>query len=862
MKNITTKENSILQSLNDSQKQAVTDTYGPILIAAGAGSGKTRVLTQRIAYLIDQGISPYEVLAVTFTNKAASEMKHRISSCIGEETAKKLWIGTFHSICGKLLRLNIEKLGDGRKQNFVIFDNKDSISITKQAIKELDLDEKRYNPKIVHSKISSAKNSMISAYDFTSNADDFFNDTVGRVYHKYEELLINNNSLDFDDMLLLTVKLLNQDKDVREYYQKRFKHILVDEFQDTNKAQYELIKLLASYGENTWEDSSLCVVGDVDQSIYSWRGADYKIILGFQEDFQQAKIYKLEENYRSVQSILDIANSIIVNNVERLEKNLYCTKGKGQKAELYQAYDESAEALYVTKEISKLLKKGYQNSDIAILYRTNSQSRVIEEALMTKKMPYHIVGGMRFYDRKEIKDILAYLKILYNPSDSQSIKRVINEPKRSIGKTTLDKIDTILSQNQSLNYIEVLKGIETYEGFNKRSTKPISEFTRIIEYLRSCADSLSLRDLIEKVAMDTGYIQMLRDEATPEADSRLENISELLNVANEFETREQTSDLGEFLTQLSLLSDLDNLPENTTFITLMTLHSAKGLEYPIVFLTGLEEGIFPHFRSLENDSEMEEERRLMYVGVTRAQEILHITHTQKRRMHGDYRYLTKSRFLDEIPEEYLNVNKKSVSTETYKTYNSSKFNNSSNSNDNYTTSFGKDFNISNNKQTTRSSSSNSNNLGFGRDFVAPVIKRNKKENSSNNKEITEKKNTSSKTIKEIKTSNSNNNNQNTINKNENAQKIKRKTSKSDLSECIKITCKEQISDTKKPEEAPTYEVFEKGDKVYHQRFGSGYIETTIKISENIIYSVIFEQGGKKALDAQSARLKRIDVPSK
>ena len=789
MENLTIQENIILNFLSNAQKEAVTDIQGPILVVAGAGSGKTRVLTQRIAYVISRGFSPYEVLAVTFTNKAAHEMKERISNCIGTELTQNLWIGTFHSICGKMLRHNIEKLNDGRKSNFVIFDENESLALIKQAIKLLDLDDKRYNPKTIRTMISTAKNSMVSAYDYKSDAQDYFKDKVGRIYHKYEELLIENNSLDFDDMLLLAVKLLKTVPDVARYYQNRFKHILVDEFQDTNTAQYELIKFLANYGANTWEDSSLCVVGDVDQSIYSWRGADYKIIMGFQKDFDNAKVYKLEQNYRSVQNILDVANSIISNNTERLEKKLFCTKGSGAKPTLYQANDESTEALYITKQISQLARKGTPYNHIGILYRTNAQSRILEEALISKNIPYHIVGGIRFYQRKEIKDIIAYLKILYNPNDTQSIKRVINEPKRSIGKTTLDKVEEIVTNDTSLRFIDVLNSIETLGNFNKRTINAVKGFVHSIEYLGSYAKSAALTDLIKKVAFDTGYVQMLKDEGSPEAESRLENIDELINVASEFESREQSSNLGDFLTQVTLLSDLDSLPDNTTFVTLMTLHSAKGLEFPVVFLAGLEEGTFPHFRSLEDNSEMEEERRLMYVGVTRAREILYLTHAQKRRIHGDYRYLTKSRFLKEIPPEYLNSNDTLNKIEKYNKQ-TNKYNNNSNSQDNFS-------------------------IGFGQDFRAPSPK-----------------------------------------KSRNQQKPPTK-----LSAGINITCKDQVSSKLKNPNSNNYEVFKEGDRVFHKRFGEGYIETTLKISDNIIYSVIFDEYGKKALDASSAKLTKLNVPS-
>jgi DNA helicase-2/ATP-dependent DNA helicase PcrA len=794
MENTIIQEVNILNNLNEVQQEAVTGLTGPILVIAGAGSGKTRVLIHRVAYLISRGVSPYNILAVTFTNKATSEMKSRLISNLGEDIVKQTWIGTFHNICGRLLRHNIEKLDDGRKSNFVIFDDGESTSLIKQVLKELNLDEARYKPKTILSMISTAKNNMICAYDYTSNAEDYFSDKVGRIYHKYEELLIKNNAIDFDDMLMLSVKLLKTDPETAEYYQNRFEHLLVDEFQDTNTAQYELIKLLSQKGHDNWENRSLFVVGDVDQSIYSWRGADYKIILGFQQDFKETKIYKLEQNYRSVQSILDLANSIIEKNTERLEKNLFCTKGKGEKPLLYQANDESAEALYITKEISRLISRDFRPSDIAVLYRTNAQSRAIEEAMVMRNLPYRIVGGTRFYDRKEIKDILAYLKIIYNPSDAQSIKRVINEPKRAIGKTTIEKIDQISASNIGYSYFDILKNADKLSELSPRTLKSIAEFVHIIEYIASLVGTVSLQNLIEKVTIDTGYLKMLQDEGTIEDQTRIENIEELINVASEFETREQTSNLGDFLTQVSLYSDLDSLPENTSFVTLMTLHSAKGLEFPVVFLSGLEEGIFPHFRSLENDSEMEEERRLMYVGVTRAMQLLYLTYAQKRRLHGDYKYLTISRFLKELPANLIAQ---------------------------------KTINVTKNIETKRVERPNDYSVSFGKDFVAPIIK--KQDNKPVVKNIIQK-----------------------------SPVEKGLVEKRKVDQCINIGSSSKPSQHDDKSKTTDIELFNKGDKVYHQRFGLGYIETTIKISDNIIYSVVFEESGKKALDAKSAKLTKID----
>lgn len=772
METLVIKENQILDSLNKPQKQAVTEPFGPMLVIAGAGSGKTRVLTQRIAYLISQGVSPYNILGVTFTNKAAKEMRHRLTNCIGEELTKKLWLGTFHSVCGRILSQNIEKLDQGFKSNYVIFDESDSSAIIKKALKELNLDDKFYKPGTVASMISAAKNGLKSPYEYKSEAQDYFGEKVGQIYHKYEELLIQNNALDFDDMLLLAVKLLKTNEETAKHYQNRFKHVLVDEFQDTNVAQYELIKALVNYGKDNWENKSLCVVGDVDQSIYSWRGADYKIILNFQKDFSNAKLFKLEENYRSVQNILDVANSIIVNNIERLEKNLYCLKGEGQKPILYNASDESTEALFITNEISRLKRNGFKDSDIAVLYRTNAQSRTLEEAMLARNIPYRIVGGIRFYQRKEIKDIIAYLKILYNPDDSQSIKRVINEPKRSIGQTTLNKIDEIVANTPGQSFFNVLTSIDLVGDFSKRTRNSISLFTRQMGYLASYVEILTIPELIEKVAVDTGYLRMLQEEGTIEANNRIENISELINVASEFQSREEEPTLGNFLSQISLVSDLDSLPEETSFVTLMTLHSAKGLEFPVVFLAGLEEGIFPHFRSLDNETEMEEERRLMYVGVTRAKEILYLINAQKRRIHGNYKYLTKSRFLKEIPQEL----------------------------------------ITNRNTTQITSNKNPHSIDLSKNTKAPISRQKEPYKIKNHK----------------------------------------------LEAGINISTPPKANDESSSEKPHLTEFLQKGDKVYHQRFGIGHVETIINISENIIYSIIFEEGGKKALDAKSSKLLKMD----
>lgn len=866
MKNTVINENINLDSLNPAQRKVVLDMLGPMLVVAGAGSGKTRVLTLRVAYLISQGVSPYNIMAVTFTNKAATEMKARLSQILGEETVKKIWIGTFHSICGRILRQDIDKLGTGLEKNFVITDESAIIAHIKQAIKELNLDVNRYKPKAVYAAISNAKNAMITAREFCAKADDYYKDVVGKIYTKYEELLIKNNTLDFDDMLMLTVKLLEKSPEVAQKFQERFSHILVDEYQDTNTAQYRFIKSLVNYGNNPWTDTSLCVVGDVDQSIYSWRGADYKIILNFQEDFPEAKIHKLEQNYRSVQCILDVANSIITNNTERMEKNLYCTKGKGTRPVLYQANDETEEAMFVAQQIKKLMEKGHTYNQFGILYRTNSQSRVLEEVMLQRKIPYKLVGSIKFYERKEIKDIVAYLKVIYNSSDSQSIKRVINEPKRSVGKTTMEKIDKIFEQNQLYCYFDILKDLERHEGFTPRTIKSVKDFVNVIERVKLQLENWTLPELIQNVALESGYVAMLRAENSAEAESRLENIDELINVAAEFVANGYGNNLGDFLTQMSLVSDLDQLPEEQESVTLMTLHAAKGLEFPIVFLTGLEEGIFPHFRSLENATEMEEERRLMYVGITRAEDNLFMTYSQKRRLHGDYKYFIPSRFIKEIPTSYLenyNVTDKKMAE------------------GDYSTSFNRGFRSyggSNYGAGSRSSYNNSahnepdTSRGFGRDFVAPTTASSAATTNVTPTRASQSTSTASgfksarKAAKEATTQNPETQNPISPNSPEQPLNIKKDYNIS-LTENFEIKIEKKkapiginIDSTQNgkgnSQAGKAQEVFVSGDKVAHPRFGIGEVEKVIEVGGNTIYSVIFEDSGKKALDARSAKLEK------
>ena len=621
---------NIINTLNSEQKQAVNQCFGTMLILAGAGSGKTRVLTTRIANLVTNGINPNSIMAVTFTNKAAKEMRERLSKILGEDIVKKMWVGTFHSICGRILRYDIDKYkteeGQSWDNNYVIYDETDSNTIIKNAIKQLNLDDKIYQPKLIKTVISNAKNKMQNAYMFQTKARDYKSEKIASIYEEYEKQLILNNALDFDDLLLITVKLLENNSEVREKYFSRFSHILVDEFQDTNPSQYSLIKSIYTnnLSENELENRSLCVVGDVDQSIYSWRGADFRIILNFQNDFRNTKLIKLEQNYRSVSTILEAANYVILNNSQRIEKNLYSNMGKGDKIQRYEALNESNEANYIASKIESMKTSDKSWEDFAVLYRTNSQSRAIEEALISKGLPYKMVGGLKFYERKEIKDIIAYLKLIYNPDDGQSLKRIINIPKRGIGAATIKKLEYIAA-SCGTSIFNILLKIDEYDDFNTGTKLKLKDFANIILKLIDFSKvSQELNETIGFVIEQSGYLKELKeDENKIEAQSRIENLQELINVAKVFEPQEMDNILGEFLSQVALVSELDNIKnENGESITLMTLHSAKGLEFDTVFIAGLDEGIFPHSRALNDNSEMEEERRLMYVGITRAKQKL------------------------------------------------------------------------------------------------------------------------------------------------------------------------------------------------------------------------------------------------
>ena len=646
---------NLLENLNKEQKDAVQTVKGPLLILAGAGSGKTKVLTTRIAYLVRQGVRPKDILAVTFTNKAAKEMKERLGNILGENTVKFMWVGTFHGICGRILRENIDNYNfqSGKKldKNFSIYDETDSVAVIKQAIKKLNLDDKVYQPKLVKSIISNAKNKMQDAYTFATFARDFKSQKIASIYEEYENSLNNNNAIDFDDMLMLTVKLLEQNAQVREYYYNRFKHILVDEYQDTNLAQYRLVKML--YTNNLTdvpEERSLCVVGDVDQSIYSWRGADYTIILNFQKDFKNTKVIKLEQNYRSTANILNVANAIIENNTERVDKVLYSNKGEGEKIDYYEAQDEADEANFIVSRIKQ--DSGGDYNRYAILYRTNSQSRALEEACMAASVPYRIYGGLKFYDRKEIKDIIAYLKLIYNTDDSQSFRRIVNVPKRAIGDTTVKNLQDY-ADKFDISLFAAAERIDENTEIPPRTRSKIKDFAQLILKFKDAQKNYSLQEFVTLVIEKTGYLAELQAQNTPESEADIENLQELVNVAGEFVPEDSENVLGEFLQQVALVSDTDNLDNIANNVTLMTLHSAKGLEFPIVFLAGCDEGVFPHQRTFNVPSEMEEERRLMYVGVTRAEEKLYLTSAKRRQMWGEYKYYNPSRFIEEIPRQLL-----------------------------------------------------------------------------------------------------------------------------------------------------------------------------------------------------------------
>lgn len=642
---------SFFSDLNPVQLDAVTSTEGPLLVVAGAGSGKTRVLTYRIAHMIENlGIHPSSILAITFTNKAAEEMRERVIQLVGRK-AEIIWIMTFHAACARILRQEIIHLGYSK--NFVVYDEKDSLNLITDCLKELNYDSTSFKPSGIQNKISLAKNNMIEPDEYDSNSESKFDEVVAKVYKLYQKKLKESNALDFDDLLLMTVKLFKKFPQILEKYQQRFKYILVDEYQDTNRAQYELLKLLAQKHRN------ICVVGDDDQSIYGWRGADVRNILDFEKDFPDATVIRLEQNYRSTKTIIDAANFLISHNKKRKPKKLWTENDKGETITLYEAFDEYDEALFVATEVQRLTSMGskYSYRDIAVFYRTNAQSRTVEEVFMRHGIPYIIVGGVKFYDRQEIKDILAYLRLVVNPNDVISFKRIINTPKRGIGKQTIEKLEYFAYQ-EGIGLLEAASRAKELKGLiSSRAVESLIKFFQLIDFLKKQAEEKTPQELVWMAAEKSGYIDMLKEEKTVEAEGRIENIQELVSVAANFSKLYPNAGLPEFLERISLISDIDTYEKQEEAVTLMTVHNAKGLEFPVVFIIGLEEGLFPHSRSMFSEDEIEEERRLCYVGITRAKEKLYLTYAYQRTFFGSKNYSAPSRFLSEIPQELITVEK-------------------------------------------------------------------------------------------------------------------------------------------------------------------------------------------------------------
>ncbi|MFC0014511.1 MULTISPECIES: DNA helicase PcrA [Allobacillus] len=646
----------ILEGMNKEQAKAVKHTDGPLLVMAGAGSGKTRVLTHRIAYLLsEKDVAPMNILAITFTNKAAKEMKERVTKLVGEQ-AREIIMSTFHSLCVRILRRDGDKLGIDR--NFAIYDASDSQTAVKEAFRINNVDPKVFNPKAVKYAISDAKNKLITPKVMKQQANDYGEEKIAELYETYETILKKNQALDFDSLIMETHFLFKKHPEVLHYYQNRFQYIHVDEYQDTNKAQYELVKQLAARFQN------LCVVGDSDQSIYKWRGADIYNILSFEEDYPNAKVILLEQNYRSTKKILQAANTVIENNQSRKPKDLWTENDDGTEIKLFKALDERDEARYVIDQVQELNRtKGTRYKEMAILYRTNAQSRAVEDVLVKSDIPYQIVGGTKFYDRKEIKDLLAYLRLITNPHDDISFQRVVNVPKRGIGKTSVDKLQMHAEIND-LSLFDAVKESD-FTGMSKKASNQLNLFREMIEDWQQQQEFLNVTDVVEQVLSRSGYEAELMKDRSIESQSRLENLEEFKTVTKQFEETSEDQTLISFLTDLALISDLDNTDEETKDkLTLMTLHAAKGLEFPVVFLVGMEENIFPHTRSLFDMEEMEEERRLAYVGITRAERDLFITHATSRTIFGRTQYNERSRFLDEIPVDLIEEDVKETTQQT------------------------------------------------------------------------------------------------------------------------------------------------------------------------------------------------------
>lgn len=833
---------NILANLNKEQVDAVKTTQGALLILAGAGSGKTKVLTSRIAYLLQHGAVAGKILAVTFTNKAAREMRERLAKIAGENVVKYMWVGTFHSICGRILRQDIESYSfqSGKKldKNFTIYDETDSLAVIKQGIKKVNLDDKIYQPKLIKAIISNAKNKMQDAYSFATFAKDFKSQNIAKVFDFYENALNNNNAIDFDDMLLICVKLLEQNPEVRAKYYNKFQHILVDEYQDTNQAQYQLVRALyTNLQPKIPETRSLCVVGDVDQSIYSWRGADFRIILNFQNDFPNAKVVKLEQNYRSTANILNAANAIIENNEERVDKVLYSQKGDGEKISLYEAQDEADEANYIVNCI-KNTSENY--NQFAILYRTNNQSRALEEALIAAGIPYRIYGGLKFYDRKEIKDAIAYLKLIYNNDDSQSLRRIVNVPKRAIGETTLKHLQEYADEND-ISLFGAILDVDNITTIKSGTASKLKDFASLIMKFKEAEPKYSLPEFLGLVLEKSGYLHELQASGTDEDEVRIENLQELVNVANEFEPEEQDNILGEFLAQISLVSDIDGMDEIANNVTLMTLHSSKGLEFPVIFLAGCDDGIFPSARCSNTLSELEEERRLMYVGVTRAETKLYLTTAKRRQMWGEYKYYTPSRFLDEIPANLIEQEESEFLEYSDK---GSTFRSAVKSVSGGGKYVGNSYAQSSFSNSIKSDSDGKiqSSKGFGSNFVAPSV----------NKTTNVVKRTPTKVIV----------NKNPANKEKDEEKIKaffndnviKRKIEAEKQKEAELVSKQEQEKALKQSAAQYY--FNVGERVFHEKLGIGHITEVLQMGESTIYSIDFGKLGKKAMDAAYANLKK------
>ena len=828
---------NLLENLNKEQAQAVQTTQGPLLILAGAGSGKTKVVTTRIAYMIQNGVKPWNILAVTFTNKAAKEMKERIGALIGEDSVKSMWVGTFHGICGRILRENIEKYntssGKTLDKNFTIYDDSETNQILTRIIKKLNLDEKMYAPKLVKSVISNAKNKMQDAHDFATHSRDFKSQRIAAIYEEYEKALNLNNAIDFDDMLMLTVKLFEQNEEVRKKYYDRFTHIMVDEYQDTNLAQYQLVHMLyTNLEQEVPKERSLCVVGDVDQSIYSWRGADFKIIMNFQHDYKNVKLIKLEQNYRSTANILNAANAVIENNNERVDKVLYSNKGEGEKLSYYIAADEADEANYIIRNIRK--EAGGNYSKFAILYRTNNQSRALEEACMATGVPYRIYGNTKFYDRAEVKNVLAYLKLINNTDDSQSLRRIINVPKRAIGDTTVKHLSDFANE-RDISLYEAIKVCDEYSEFNAKTCAKLKAFAQLIYKFQQAQNSYSLKDFVAAVIEKTGYLAELQEKASsdPEYQDDIDNLQELINVAQEFVPENPEEQLSEFLQQVALVSDLDSMDEESNNVTLMTLHAAKGLEFPIVFIAGMDEGIFPSQRNLNSGSnaEIEEERRLMYVGVTRAKEKLYLVSSKRRRQYGEYKYYNPSRFIDEIPTNLVESFESDESYDRdYSTFRSA---------------------VSKAKESYAHADSDGYvkpSTGFGANFVAPS-----RRHLASNTTTTVKRTPPKSFIKKS-----------AINKQREEEKIKaffadNKIKRMAQERRERLAREQEEAHAREQERKNSQiitEVYDVGQRVFHNQMGVGHITDVMKLGESVMYTIDFGKLGKKAMDASYAKLKK------